>query len=79
MDIDNKEDANIIKKKQKIEEILKNEENGKLVIIIFIIILQEEFKKLLKDPELLVEIKDKLKNFRQVLNHSKLSGKSLKC
>jgi hypothetical protein len=39
MDIDNKEDANIIKKKQNIEEILKNEENGKLVIIIFIIIL----------------------------------------
>ncbi len=53
MDLENKEDANIIKKKNKVIEILRNEECGK-----------EEFKKLLKDPELLVEIKEKLKNFR---------------
>ena len=67
MDLENKEDANVIKKKNKVIEILRNEECGK-----------EEFKKLLKDPELLLEIKEKLKNFRQILNHSKLSGKSLK-
>ena len=37
-----------------------------------------EFKKLLRDPELIVEIKSKLKNAQQMLNHSKLNGKMLR-
>lgn len=63
MDIENKEDANIIKKKNKVIEILRNDDCGKVIFICYNF-LQEEFKKLLKDPELLVEIKEKLKNFR---------------
>ncbi|CAD8169159.1 unnamed protein product [Paramecium pentaurelia] len=57
----------IQKRTQKHQQFLKNKDAG-----------IGEFKKLLRDPELYVEIKSKLKNAQQILNHSKLNGKMLR-
>ncbi|CAD8177228.1 unnamed protein product [Paramecium octaurelia] len=57
----------IQKRTQKHQQFLKNKDAG-----------MGEFKKLLRDPELYVEIKSKLKNAQQILNHSKLNGKMLR-
>lgn len=68
MDVKNEDDINIVKKKNKIENVLKNEDNADF----------NEFRKLLYDRGLFQQIKNKLKSFHQILNHSKLSGKSLR-
>lgn len=80
----NSKDSKLInKKKIKVENQFKSEAENivtketKFILIFFF--YKNEFKKLLRDQDLYVEIKSRLKNAYQFLNHSKLNGKSLKC
>lgn len=55
------------KRIQKFESFLKNKNSDR-----------KDFQKMLHDPELYIEIKEKLKDAQQILNHSKLNGKLLR-